>query len=280
MFQQAPLFKTKEPAKELQVREEGEESLSSIEKCEGKGLENERKRTATFTRRHWTRTEDEAISELINKHGIKKWSLIAKKLREDFGVPGRSGKQCRERWRNYLDPMLSRSQITPEEEQKIFLGQRKYGNKWSEISKLLPGRRDNVIKNHFYSTLRRQLRSALKNANADTLKCPNNVNVRCIWETLRKNSVPYTLVDNENVRALLNYIDKKPEEIHILSEDSDNSTPNKVHFDLYLFIIFRTPPKRKLTKEDTIKEETCRPILRTTENTLKNTTPNVLYYIK
>jgi len=208
-----------------------EESLSETEK-KVKVSESKGKKT-TFTRRHWTRAEDEAISELINKHGMKKWSLIAKKLREDFEVSGRSGKQCRERWRNYLDPMLSKSQITLEEEKKIFLGQRKYGNKWSEISKLLPGRRDNVIKNHFYSTLRRQLRNALKNANADTIKCPNNVNVRCIWETLRKNSVSYDFVDNENVRALLNYIDENPEEIHILSEESENLTPDKQLFNLY-----------------------------------------------
>jgi hypothetical protein len=210
-------------------------------------LESKEKRVSRFTRRHWTRKEDEAISELINKHGMKKWSLIAKKLRDDFGVSGRSGKQCRERWRNYLDPMLSKSQITPEEEQKIFLGQRKYGNKWSEISKLLPGRRDNVIKNHFYSTLRRQLRNALKNANVGTIKCPNNVNLRCIWETLKKNSVSYNLVDNKNVRALLNYIDNNPEEIHILSEESESLSPSKQPYYLYLTLEFQ--PKEKPPKK-------------------------------
>lgn len=35
--------------------------------------------------------EDEAIIHLVNKYGAKKWSLIAEAL------PGRIGKQCRER---------------------------------------------------------------------------------------------------------------------------------------------------------------------------------------
>jgi hypothetical protein len=36
--------------------------------------------------------EDAKVVELVRLHGAKKWSLIADNL------PGRIGKQCRERW--------------------------------------------------------------------------------------------------------------------------------------------------------------------------------------
>ena len=43
--------------------------------------------------RAWTKEADSAIVELVAKYGPKHWSLIA------THVPGRSGKQCRERCR-------------------------------------------------------------------------------------------------------------------------------------------------------------------------------------
>jgi myb proto-oncogene protein len=39
----------------------------------------------------WTQEEDDQIIDLVKKYGPTKWSVIAKAL------PGRIGKQCRER---------------------------------------------------------------------------------------------------------------------------------------------------------------------------------------
>lgn len=51
-----------------------------------------------------------------------------------------------------------RSPWSVDEENTLFLKHSKYGNRWKEIAKTLPGRTDNSVKNHFYSTVRRALR--------------------------------------------------------------------------------------------------------------------------
>lgn len=48
-------------------------------------------------RKPWTPEEDKVLKFLREEQKITKWSLIAKKMSEEYDMPGRTGKQCRER---------------------------------------------------------------------------------------------------------------------------------------------------------------------------------------
>ncbi|KAG5557895.1 hypothetical protein RHGRI_007963 [Rhododendron griersonianum] len=54
----------------------------------------------------WSPEEDAILSRLVCKFGARNWSLIAR------GIPGRSGKSCRLRWCNQLDPFVKRKPFT------------------------------------------------------------------------------------------------------------------------------------------------------------------------
>ena len=78
------------------------------------------------------------------------WMQIAER------IPGRIGKQCRERWTNHLDPNLKKGGWTHEEDTILAEAQQRWGNAWTKIAKLLPGRAENAVKNRWNSAFRRK----------------------------------------------------------------------------------------------------------------------------
>lgn len=89
----------------------------------------------------WTEDEDNTVVELVAKLGAKHWSKIASHL------PGRIGKQCRERWHNHLNPDICKEAWTLQEDTTILKCHVSVGNRWAEMAKLLPGRYESMLTN-------------------------------------------------------------------------------------------------------------------------------------
>ena len=63
-------------------------------------------------RRVWSADEDAKIVALVGEHGTRAWTVIAAQL------PTRTGKQCRERWHNQLDPNITNPSPKPKPKPK------------------------------------------------------------------------------------------------------------------------------------------------------------------
>jgi hypothetical protein len=99
----------------------------------------------------WTREEDEVILQFVEQNGHKDWARLASLL------PRRTGKQCRERFRNHLDPILMHRPWTAAEDDQLVELHAQYGNQWTRISTFFEGRTDNCVKNRWNSTLQKRL---------------------------------------------------------------------------------------------------------------------------
>ncbi|KAI3699816.1 hypothetical protein L2E82_44372 [Cichorium intybus] len=104
-------------------------------------------------RRQWSYEEDMLLVQLVQKHGAKNWARVAEKL------PLRVGKQCRERWQNYLRPNIMKNAWSEEEDKLLISLHQQFGNKWADMARRMPGRTENNIKNHWNATKRKQFSS-------------------------------------------------------------------------------------------------------------------------
>ena len=56
----------------------------------------------------WSTKEDDVLKKILAQDSEKPWAVVAQKFNEASKSVVRTGKQCRERWRNHLDPTLKK----------------------------------------------------------------------------------------------------------------------------------------------------------------------------
>jgi len=118
--------------------------------------------------RSWTTDEDTKLVRLVEREiDVARiatriaWNVLAQQM------DNRSGKQCRERYVNHLNPDRKKGKWTEPEDALIDQLQATLGNQWSKVAAALPGRSDNDVKNRWHSRMRSQKR---RHANISAVK--------------------------------------------------------------------------------------------------------------
>lgn len=94
-------------------------------------------------KKKFTKEEDEKLKELVNKMGAKRWNSIAKH------IPGRNGRQCRDRYQNYLIPGFFNGHWSLEEDELLLQKYKEFGSQWSKMTKFFRNRNANSLKNRW-----------------------------------------------------------------------------------------------------------------------------------
>jgi len=111
-------------------------------------------KTKSKQREVWTDKENKLLGKLVQDKGEKSWSDIAALLNAQCGEK-KSGKQCRERYRNYVNPTIEKSEWKPNEKLLFIILHQVCGNQWTTIAKHLNSRSNVAVKNYFYSIIRK-----------------------------------------------------------------------------------------------------------------------------
>ena len=106
---------------------------------------------STTNSSQWTEQEDAIIREAVltsQEQPFTRWSDLARTK-----LPTRKGKQIRDRWVNQLNPAITKTPFTSEDDMQLWNAHEQCGKRWVEISsKFFHGRRsENQVKNRWYS---------------------------------------------------------------------------------------------------------------------------------
>ena len=175
----------------------------------------------------WEKEEDSKLLSLFEKYG-NNWAAISKEM------PHRTGKQIRDRFINSLDERYKRGKFSEEEDKMILKYHKKFGNKWSKIAKKMKTRTGDMVKNRFYSSLKK----TVINNNKSFLKKKRKRNTSKFKSSPIHNNFNEKIIKTEEISVLVdnsNEIEKKDEKKDNLSfsnEENSEKTNDKIEQNL------------------------------------------------
>ncbi|KAL4569555.1 hypothetical protein LXL04_025195 [Taraxacum kok-saghyz] len=150
----------------------------------------------------WSEEEDNILREQIGIHGTNKYDFFLRfqiflkcfKTNNDFSFTfswaviasmfeNKTTRQCRRRWFTYLNSDFKKGGWSHEEDMLLCEAQKIFGNRWTEIAKVVSGRTDNAVKNRFSVLSKRKRKcddssSSKENNGGDNCMNSNNKRTR------------------------------------------------------------------------------------------------------
>ena len=124
--------------------------LPQLSQFNNMNIHQKNSNTQANTRILFKKEEDERIKKLVKIFGTRHWDLVAQFME------GRTAKQCRDRYSNYLIPGYFQGEWSEEEDELLIKLYKEHGPRWSIIKKSFPNRSSNNIKNRWYYFLHKK----------------------------------------------------------------------------------------------------------------------------
>jgi myb proto-oncogene protein len=118
----------------------------------------------------FTLQQDQIIIKLVGNNPNPNWTEIAKQ------VPGKTGRQCRERWHQVLDPNVNSGPWTFAEDNLLYELHQKFPKDWVKIAEQMPHRTNLSVKNRFRSVTFKRERGGVALEKSVNKKEPSNGN--------------------------------------------------------------------------------------------------------
>lgn len=143
----------------------------------------------TSKKQKFTLYEDELLKRIVFRFGPKNWKLIASM------IPGRTSRQCRDRYSNYLAPGYNHNKWSEEEDMILIEKYKILGPRWTLIHQFFPNRTPNSIKNHYNYCVCKKM----NNSNILTLNSSNENEESFKNEILPDQDNDIDIFSNENL---------------------------------------------------------------------------------